>query len=79
MRYLTDELREVSVRDPAADPVDAGWAAHLATSRRLRIAANSLVAEDVRVARSYGASWAEIGLVLGISEQAAQEHYHDHA
>jgi len=57
---------------PAEDPVDL---------RRIGLALRGLVEEQrevdeaVAAARANGRSWAEIGLVLGISRQAARERY----
>lgn len=57
---------------PAEDPADL---------RRIGLALRGLVEEQrevdeaVAAARTNGRSWAEIGLVLGISRQAARERY----
>lgn len=57
---------------PAEDPVDL---------RRLGLALRALadqqreVDEAVAAARAHGRSWAEIGLVLGTTRQAARERY----
>lgn len=57
---------------PAQDPADL---------RRIGLALRSLaeeqreVDEAVAAARANGRSWGEIGLVLGISRQAARERY----
>lgn len=57
---------------PAEDPADL---------RRIGLALRGLVKEQrevdeaVAAARANGRSWAEIGLVLGISRQAARERY----
>jgi len=62
--------------DPAEDPADL---------RRIGLALRALaesqgeVDEAVAGARANGRSWGEIGLVLGISRQAARERYGERA
>lgn len=61
---------------PAQDPADL---------RRIGLALRELadnhreVDDAVVAARATGRSWAQIGLVLGISRQAARERYDQHA
>ncbi len=47
----------------------------LEAANRLRHATEALVTELVAAARSDGATWAEIGEVLGVSTQAAHQKY----
>ncbi len=47
----------------------------LEAANRLRHATEALVTELVATARSDGATWAEIGEVLGVSTQAAHQKY----
>ena len=62
--------------DPAATPADDP-----SDLRRIGLALRGLadeqreVDEAVAAARANGRSWAEIGLVLGISRQSARERY----
>ena len=47
----------------------------LEAANRLRHATEALVTELVATARADGATWAEIGEVLGVSTQAAHQKY----
>lgn len=47
----------------------------LEAANRLRHAADALVTELVLEARDQGATWAEIGEILGVSTQAAHQKY----
>lgn len=49
--------------------------ASLEAANRLRHAADALVTELVAEARDQGATWAEVGEVLGVSTQAAHQRY----
>jgi predicted DsbA family dithiol-disulfide isomerase len=49
--------------------------ARLEAANRLRHAAEALVTELVAEAREEGATWADIGEVLGVSTQAAHQRY----
>lgn len=47
----------------------------LEAANRLRHAADAVVTEYVAAAREQGATWADIGEVLGVSTQAAHQKY----
>ncbi len=47
----------------------------LEAANRLRHAADAVVTEFVAAARERGATWADIGEVLGVSTQAAHQKY----
>ena len=50
-------------------------AVRLEAANRLRHATEALVTELVAAARAEGATWADIGEVLGVSTQAAHQKY----
>jgi hypothetical protein len=61
-------------------PPDAALAALVgaADANALAVAADALTAGYVAAAREHGASWAEVGHVLGLTRQGAQRRYgHD--
>jgi hypothetical protein len=57
---------------PAEDPADLR---HIGLALRAMSDQQRELDEAVAAARANGRSWAEIGLVLGISRQAARERY----
>lgn len=77
VRNLEQLLAEIDLDlYPAEDPADL---------RRIGLAARELkhakseLADAVSAARANGRSWGYIGLVLGISKQAAQQRFGDNA
>lgn len=70
---IKQQLRELS--DPDRNVMDATVEGELATLRRIQIAAEELIRDQVRNGRSLGLSWSEIAAPLGISKQAAHERF----
>ena len=81
--HQTDQQLEVEIdlaADAAAragveDLVRGDADRRLEGANRLRHAADALVTELVLEAREQGATWAEIGEILGVSTQAAHQKY----
>jgi len=44
-------------------------------ARKYRVADDEMLHEAVAVARAGGRSWAEVGLVLGVTRQTAQQRF----
>jgi hypothetical protein len=69
---LLDELDPAALASPEADTSDlqriGEAAAHIDTAREALAAA-------VADARAHGRSWGQIGMVLGVSKQAARERF----
>ena len=75
----TDEMAMSATRRAVADLTgssdDATLGDGIAAAHRVRQSADTLVTELVIAARSSGATWADIGEVLGVSTQAAHQKY----
>jgi hypothetical protein len=67
-------VRSVDQRAASGMPVERLRAA-AETSQELSAEADRLLDHYVRIARESGASWTEIGAVLGVSKQAAQQRF----
>lgn len=62
--------------DPATTPaVDAADLRHIGEAMQEADNADQQLTEAVRTARSHGHSWTSIGVVLGVSKQAAQQRF----
>ena len=70
------ELAADGVAREAVDELARGDdTVRLEAANRLRHATEALVTELVAAARSEGATWADIGEILGVSTQAAHQKY----
>jgi DNA-directed RNA polymerase specialized sigma24 family protein len=69
-----DLAADAAARAAVAD-LSRGDGSALEAAHRLREAADELITEFVLVARSEGATWAEIGEMLGVSTQAVHQKY----
>ncbi len=63
-----------AVREAVAE-LSRGDSTPLEAANRLRQATDALITEYVLIARSEGATWAEIGEMLGVSTQAVHQKY----
>ena len=70
-----DLAADGSARAAVDDLARGGGAGRLEAANRLRHATEALVTELVAAARADGATWADIGEVLGVSTQAAHQKY----
>jgi hypothetical protein len=71
---LSELVSAVERREPTADPLKR-LAAAVDVAERLRSRADALADHFVGVARAAGCNWTEIGGVLGVSKQAAQQRF----
>ncbi len=82
MKEVLDHADELARRFEQFDPALASEISvtELALRRAVlaRAEAERQLMEAVRAARADGASWAEIGVLLGTSAQAAQQRYGKH-
>jgi hypothetical protein len=69
-KRLVAALEELRALDKGASPLDP-----VALARRIREAAEDLEAAKVDEARAGGVSWREIGLLYGMSKQAAHQRF----
>ena len=69
-KRLAAALEELRSLDKGASPLDP-----VALARRIREAAEELEAAKVDEARAGGVSWREIGLLYGMSKQAAHQRF----
>jgi hypothetical protein len=75
LTLMLDQLTaDVVARAPSDEPL-AQLAAAVAVAEDVRDVADALLDRFVTRARSQGRSWSEIGGVLGVSKQAAQQRY----
>lgn len=70
-----DLAADGAARSAVDELARGGDAGRLAAANRLRHATEALVTELVAEARADGATWADIGEVLGVSTQAAHQKY----
>ncbi len=74
-----DRTCEAAGRPHAGEPEQPDWLALLATASRLagrlQALADDLVEDYVEHCRMHGYSWADIGSVLGVTRQAAQQRF----
>lgn len=75
LKASADRLRECAEIVRRATPEKADVQAMLSSAARLREMADVLREQAVRQARRSGWSWEAIGRSLGITKQAAQQHY----
>jgi hypothetical protein len=62
--------------DPATTPaVDAADLRHIGEAMQDAEDADQKLADAIRTARAHGHSWTSIGVVLGVSKQAAQQRF----
>jgi Clp amino terminal domain, pathogenicity island component len=66
--------QEVTARAASGDPLDR-LAAAVVVADHVRDTADELIDRYVGTAREQGRSWSEIGRVLGVSKQAAQQRF----
>jgi hypothetical protein len=71
---IEDLAREVETRTDGADPLDRLRAA-VGVADDVRDLADELIDRFVAAAREAGRSWSEIGGVLGVTKQAAQQRF----
>ena len=69
-KRLVAALEELRSLEKGASPLDP-----VALARRIREAAEELEAAKVDEARAGGVSWREIGLLYGMSKQAAHQRF----
>jgi hypothetical protein len=69
-KRLLTALARLRSLDRAGSPLDP-----VAFARRIREAAEDLEAAKIEAARASGVSWREIGIVYGMSKQAAQQRF----
>ena len=74
-RWL-DQLDPAELNTPEADSTDLR---RIGLALGAVAAAEAELAEAVRAARASGRSWGDIGMVLGISRQAARTRFHQPA
>lgn len=79
--YDLDEMPRQTQATPTTELVIPSPAAKLAalraaerSTRRIRHE-RRLIAQQVAIARRHGASWVEVGHALGVSRQAARQHF----
>lgn len=70
-----DLAADGAARAAVGELARGGDAGRLEAANRLRHATEALVTELVAEARADGATWADIGEVLGVSTQAAHQKY----